>query len=193
MVFYSTKSTEKVFHLSHCKIRKRMNKEYEQHFASPEEARANGYRICNCCCSMGTRLRREQTAVNEFCQWNGVSCRLEDDQLHVSTPHSEWRIIINGKAKKLFLYHKNSYKKPEAIPSIVADFHSQAIRKESIIGYLQYIVEHDTFRLKEQRVFKKKKHAMRNLSRNTRKYQRGKTTAHFNANQLYSIMDDVLL
>ncbi len=193
MVFYSTKSTEKVFHLSHCSVRKRIQKVHERSFASPEEARAQGYRSCNCCCQMATKLRKEQAAINQFCQENGVSCHLEDGQLHVCTPHSKWRIIVNGKAHKLFLYHKNSFEKPEKIPSIVPGYHSQAIRKDSIEGYLQYIVEHDTFRIRERKIAKKKKHAMRNLRQNTWKYQRSKTTGRFSANQLYSIMDNVYI
>lgn len=191
MVFYSIKSKEKVFHLSHCKIRQRMKKEYEQHFATPEEAREHGYRLCNCCCPIGTRLRKEQVSVNQFCQENGISCRLEDGQLHIRTPHSKWRIIINGKAKKLFLYHKNSFEKRERIPSIVPGYHSQAIRCDNIIGYLKYIVEHDTFRLQERKIAKKKRHAYRNLRQNTWKYQKGRSTTRFSTNQLYSIMDDV--
>lgn len=191
MVFYSIKSTEKVFHLPHCKIRQRMNKEYEQHFDTPEEAREHGYRMCNCCSPVGSRLRKEQVAVNQFCQENGVSCRQEDGQLHIRTPHSKWRIIVNGKAKKLFLYHKNSYEKPERIPSIVPGYHSQAIRCDSIMGYLQYIVEHDTFRVRERKIAKKKKRAYHNLRKNTWKYQKGRGNARVSANQLYSVLDNV--
>ena len=119
MVFYSTKSNEKVFHLPHCNIARRIRKEYKKQFDSPEEARMAGYRMCNCCPLVGMRLRKEQKAVNQFCQENGVSCWLEDGQLHVHTPRSKWRIIVKGKANKLFLYHKNTYHKYEEIPSIV--------------------------------------------------------------------------
>ena len=103
MVFYSTKSNEKVFHLPHCKIARRIRKEYKKQFATPEEARLAGYRMCNCCSPVGMRLRKEQKAVNQFCQENGVSCWLEDGQLHVHTPRSKWRIIVNGKATQLVL------------------------------------------------------------------------------------------
>ena len=68
MVFYSTKSNEKVFHLPHCKIARRIRKEYKKQFATPEEARMAGYRMCNCCSLVGMRLRKEQKAVNQFCQ-----------------------------------------------------------------------------------------------------------------------------
>ena len=36
---------------------------------------------------------------------------IDDGQLHITTDNDDWRIIVNGNAKKLFLYHKNKYKK----------------------------------------------------------------------------------
>lgn len=193
MVFYSTKSNVKVFHLPHCKIARRIRKEYKKQFATPEEARSAGYRMCNCCSPVGMRLRKEQEAVNQFCQENGVSCWLEDGQLPVITPRSEWRIIINGKAKKLFFYHKNTYEKFEKIPSIVPGYHSQAARSETIVGYLEYIIQHDIYRRRQEKKAKQKANSMRNLRKNTHPYQRGSENRRYNANQLYSIMDDIHL
>lgn len=193
MVFYSTKSNEKVFHLPHCKIARRIRKEYKMQFSTPEEARMAGYRMCNCCSLVGMRLRKEQNAVNQFCQENGVSCWLEDGQLHVHTPRSKWRIIVNGKAHKLFLYHKNTYHKNEEIPSIVPGYHSQAIRSKTIVGYLEYIIDHDIYRRRQEKKAKQKADSMRNLRRNTHTYQRGTDNRRYNANQLYSIMDNIYL
>ena len=193
MVFYSIKSNEKVFHLSHCSIARRIHKEYKQHFDTPEDARLAGYRLCNCCSPVGMRLRKEQYAVNQFCQENGVSCWMDDGQLHVHTPRSKWRIIVNGKAKKLFLYHKNTYEKYEKIPSIVPGYHSQATRSDTIVGYLDYIIHHDAYRKRENEKIRKKANSMRNLRRNTRPYQRGTDNRRYSANQLYSIMDNIYL
>ena len=193
MVFYSIKSNEKVFHLSHCKIAHRIRKDYKRQFTTPEEARMAGYRMCNCCSIVGKRLRKEQAAVNRFCQENGVSCWLDDGQLRIITPKSKWRIIVNGKANKLFLYHKNSYKKPESIPSIIPGYHSQAIRCKTIVEYLDYIVQHDIFREKERKKASRKAESMRNLRRNARPYQRGTENRRFSRNQLHSILDNVYI
>ena len=193
MVFYSTKSNEKVFHLPHCKIARRIRKEYKMRFSAPEDARAAGYRMCNCCSIVGMRLRKEQNAVNRFCQENGVSCWLDDGQLHILTPMSEWRIIVSGKANNLFLYHKNTYEKYEKIPSIIPGFHSQATHSATIVGYLDYIVQHDTFRRRQKKKSKQKANDIRNLRKNTRHYQHGTDNRRFNANQLYSILDQINL
>lgn len=204
MVFYSIKSNEKVFHLPHCKVARRICKAYKRSFADPETARIAGYRMCSCCSPVGMRLRREQAAVSRFRRKNNMSCHLEDGQLHIITPKSEWRIIVSGKTNKLFLYHKNTYEKYEQIPSIVPGFHSQAIRSTTIVGYLDYIVRHDEFRSQQKKKAKKKansirnlqknkQHYQRNLRKNTQHYQRGTDNRRFNAGQLYSIMDRIYL
>ena len=118
---------------------------------------------------------------------------MEDGQLHVHTPRSKWRIIVNGKANKLFLYHKNTYHKNEEIPSIVPGYHSQATRSKTIVGYLEYIIQHDIYRRRQEKKAKQKADSMRNLRRNTRHYQRGTDNRRYNANQLYSIMDNIYL
>lgn len=193
MVFYSAKSGGKVFHLSHCKIVRRICKENKGQFADPEAARQAGYRMCSCCAPVGVRLRRERDAVCRFCQEKGLTCRMEDGQLHICTPKSEWRIIVGGKANKLFLYHKNTYDKRERVPSAVPGYHAQAFRCKTIMGYLDYIVQHDDFRIREEKKAKIRANSMRNLRRNTRPYQRGTGNRRYNANQLYSIMDDIQL
>lgn len=193
MVFYSTKSKEKVFHLPHCKIARRISHENKRQFSTPEEGRNAGYRMCNCCSVIGVKFRKEQKAVDEFCRKHDISCRLEDDQLHVRTPESRWRIIVSGKAKKIFLYHKNTYEKKEKIPSVVPGYHSQAIRCTTIVGYLEYIIDHDVYRRQQKKKARQKATSLRNLRRNTQPYRRGEDNRSYNANQLYSIMEDIYL
>lgn len=108
MVFYSVDSKKKVFHLPHCSFVRNMKPENRKNFNSPEEARANHYRQCNCCSPVGQRLRRERLAVTTLSQQNGASCFLHDGQLIVTTRMSKWKIIVTGKANKLTLYHRNT-------------------------------------------------------------------------------------
>lgn len=193
MVFYSVKSSEKIFHFSHCKNLRRVHKENKRSFGSAEAARQAGYRMCDCCSVVGVRLRKEKKAVNAYCHEHNVSYHLEDGQLHVHTNNGDWRIIVNGKSNRLFLYHINTYQKEEKIPSIIPGFHSQAIRYSTILEYLEYIVQHDAFRRREKKKSERKAKSMRELRRNTRQFHRGTDTRRFNANQLYSIMDGIYL
>lgn len=191
MVFYSIKSNEKVFHLPHCKIARRIRKQYKKKFATPEEARAAGYRMCNCCSPVGMRLRKEQKSVNQFCKENGVSCRLNDGQLHIRTSRSKWRIIVGGKENKLFLYHKNTYHKYIELPGIIQGYHSQNTRNKTIVGYLEYIVGHDAFRKQQDKKDKEKSKSVHKPRKITRPYHRSTDSLRYNANQLYSIMENI--
>ena len=197
MVFYSIKSSEKVFHMPNCSFLSRMKKENTRQFESPEEARAHGYRICNCCCRVGTQVRKERGAIQRFCQEKEVSCCLEDGQIHVRTPYSEWCIVDGNKSRKLILYHRNCFEKLDEEPSAIPGYHVQIVRKDtdrsSIMAHLQYIVEHDVFSIHREEARQKKKRALHNLRQNTWKYMRGKTTARFSANQLYSILEDACI
>lgn len=192
MVIYSAKSNEKIFHLPHCNIIRRIQKPYREQFDTQEEARLAGYRMCNCCSPIGGRLRKERQAINHFCQKSGASCRLEDNQLHIVTLRSEWKVVI-GHAKKLLLYHKNTHENAEKTPSIISGYHLQAVRRQTISGYLDYIVQHDTFWEQQVKKARQKAESMNRLRKNTRSYQRGQDHRHFNANQLYSILDNVYL
>lgn len=193
MVYASIKSREKVFHLPHCKIHTRINRDYRISFDTPDQARAAGYRMCNCCSSMGLRLHKEQKAVDAFCEKNDLRYLLWDGDLMIQAPNSDWKIIINGKGKKLFLYHKNKFRSPSDDKSMIPGYHSQAIRQETILGYLQYIVSHDDFRQKQTKARERQRNSKRDLRRNTSHIQRGKTNRKYSANQLYSILDSLSL
>lgn len=95
--------------------------------------------------------------------------------------------------KKMFLYHKNKFRSPSDDESMVPGYHSQAARQKTILGYLQYIVAHDNFRLKEAQTRERSRNSKRDLRRNTNHIQRGKTNRKYSANQLYSILDSLSL
>ncbi len=186
MVFYSIKSNEKVFHQPHCIIRSRIQKANQRMFETHEIAREHGYRQCNCCSRVGMKLKKEQKEVNQFCQENGIAYHLEDGLLHIRTTNSKWCILTNGKAGHIFLYHKNTIHKDSKYPSILPGYHSQAVRSETILGYLKYIVGHDDFRVQE----KKKEAQKRDFRRSAWKLQRDDSKRSYNAGQLYSLLQD---
>lgn len=151
------------------------------------------HRMCNCCSSMGMRLRKEQKEIDTFCEKNKLKYLLWDGDLMIKAPTSDWKIIINGRDKKMFLYHKNKFRSPSDDESMVPGYHSQAARQKTILGYLQYIVAHDNFRLKEAQTRERSRNSKRDLRRNTNHIQRGKTNRKYSANQLYSILDSLSL
>lgn len=147
-LIYSANSHRKIVHLSHCKIIQRIPKSSRRTFDSLEEAQEHGYRLCNCCPSISGKYRKERRQVNDFCKDNGFTFKLLDGTIHVISRHDCWRIIVNGNNKSLFLYHKNTGKRyhKEPNPSIIPGFHSQSFRSKTILGYLEYIASHDSYR-----------------------------------------------
>lgn len=148
VLYYSVHSHRKVVHLSHCRILHRIPKESRRSFNSLEEAQRHGYRLCNCCPPAAQKYRKERKPVNEFCRKAGFVLKLKDGAIHIISRHDCWRIITCGKSNKLFLYHKNTSRRygKNPHPSIIPGYHSQAVRSDTILRYLEYIDSHDRYR-----------------------------------------------
>lgn len=157
MVFYSVNSRKKVFHLPHCSHVRNMKPEHRRTFDSPEEARKNRYIHCRCCSPVGQRLQKERVRVEQFCQEHGAIVYLHDGQLVITTPRSKWKIVAAGKANKLALFHWNTRGIEDPL-SPFPNYHRQKVHKDTIVEYLEDIVEHDYFRMRSplQPVSKKK-------------------------------------
>ena len=147
-LIYSAKSHRKIVHLPNCKILEHISKENLRSFKNFEEAKAHGYRLCNCCSSIVQKYRKEKRKVKDYCRDHGFIFKLQDEAIHVISKHDCWQMITSGNRNNLFLYHKNTairrYK--EKNPSIIPGYHSQAFRSETIMGYLEYISSHDGYR-----------------------------------------------
>lgn len=96
--------------------------------------------------------------MKAFAAQNGLSFYLADGVLIILTPYSKWKIIIKGSNKRIYLYHKNTLGKEEQEP-LIPGYHHQAVRRGSIMGYLEYIIEHDRYRLNNPVHIKRKKKA----------------------------------
>ena len=185
MVFYSVNSKDRVFHLTDCVVNRRIKRENRRQFDTPEVAREAGLRMCNLCAPMGRKLKKELPEIEQFSNNHGIEYQLWDNVLHITSRCGEWAIIMVGKRKIIFLYHKNSRRTKSSRSSVVPGYHSQAVRADTILGYMQYIAAHDAYR--EAQIRDKSKR--RELRRNTYPYQRGRDNRHFGANQLYSLLN----
>ena len=60
---------------------------------------------------------------------------------------SKWKITLDENYK-IVLYHKNDFTTNKDHLSVISGYHLQGdVLKDSIIAYLQYIVDHDYFRM----------------------------------------------
>lgn len=185
MVFYSINSKERVFHLTDCVVNRRIKRENRRQYDTPEQAREAGLRMCNRCAPMGRKLQKELAEIQNFAKDHKMTYQLCDNALYITSQFGEWVIIMVGKRKTIFLYHKNLRPVKSSRASVVPGYHSQAVRADSILGYMQYIAAHDAYR--EAQIQEKRKR--RELRWNAYPYQRGSGNKHFGANQLYSLLD----
>ncbi len=189
MVFFSTKSRQKVYHQPHCIVRKRINRVYEKRYPSPETAQENGYHMCNYCSLAGMMLRKEKSELDSFCQEKNIAYHLQEGMLYFSTENSDWIVTETGSPRRIQLYHKNTLEKLEETPSAVPGYHPQNAHVKTLMEVLWYIVGHDNYREKEIVKAKEKRKKMHNIRNSTWKYQKGKGRAKISSNQLYSLLD----
>lgn len=148
MLLYQKKSSRKIVHYSGCRYLKEHMDDNRGTFNTIVEAHSAGYRLCKCCSPIAQHYREERKQILQFCAEAGLSCYQTDGSVKVATPRSQWKIITSGRKNLLFLYHRNTnpYWKDDGQVSIVPGYHSQAVRKNSIVDYLKYIIEHDAYR-----------------------------------------------
>ncbi len=147
MMFYSKKSKNKVIHHCHCYYFRHMDHNSIGKFETIEEARGAGYHLCKCCAPMGKYYRKEYYNMKGYVTKNALIVEYMDGEIVIQTPYSNWKIIVNGQKNHIFLYHKNTYMKRHDKRSLVPGYHSQSVRRNTLMDYLKYIVEHDAYRL----------------------------------------------
>ncbi len=151
MYCYSSNSRDKIIHMTSCRYCRNIKTKF--YFDNLDFAKGRGYRFCRYCSPIAKYYWKEETEIANFSFNNGISCAMVSDYILVNTPYSRWKIIVAGKKKQMFLYHRNSHDiKPKHDKTgidynLAPGYHSQRFRSDTIIGYLNYIVEHDGYRL----------------------------------------------
>ena len=143
MFVASKKGSVKILHNQQCFYGKRIRPEDRQLFYTVEEGEKAGYHSCKYCSAIGWHYRKEATKIKQFCEENKIFLQHESREIHVQTPLSRWKIVWNGKKGRIFLYHKNVFRRFMEEKEEVPGYHRQPVTKSSIYGYLKYIVLHD--------------------------------------------------
>ena len=143
MFVASKKGSVKILHNQQCFYRKRIRPEDRQLFYTVEEGEKAGYCSCKYCSVIGWHYRKEATKIKQFCEENKIFLQHESREIHVQTPISHWKIVWNEKKGRIFLYHKNVFRRFMEEKEEVPGYHRQPVTKSSIYGYLKYIVIHD--------------------------------------------------
>ena len=143
MFVASKKGSVKILHNQQCFYGKRIRPEDRQLFYTVEEGEKAGYHSCKYCSAIGRHYRKEATKIKQFCEENKIFLQHESRDIHVQTPLSHWKIVWNEKKGRIFLYHKNVFRRFMEEKEEVPGYHRQPVTKNSIYDYLKYIVLHD--------------------------------------------------
>ncbi len=146
MCYICGKSNNKIVHTIECRYVKMMPKKNKQYFNSWEDASEAGYVQCRRCSRIYKYLNKEEKQMKEYCRSNGVYYYFNpsDGALDIISMSGKCKIIVNGRKHYIWLYHKNNsgVKYGDFVPG----YHSQKIRSNTLMGYMNYIVEHDIYR-----------------------------------------------
>ena len=83
----------------------------------------------------------------EYCRKNGLSFWRSSRFISICSTRSEWRIALD-KNDRIVLYHKNDFKTDKDHLSEIKGYHFQGdVHHDSIVKYMEYIVDHDYFRM----------------------------------------------
>ena len=145
MSYYASK-TGKIVHTDACRYVHMIPAKKMRVFNIYEQAASAGYVRCKYCCQMRKYWGKDRKELAEFCESNGISYEFNRAEgcVDVKSKQSKWKIIVYGKNHSLFLYHKDVWKNKK--PKFINGYHSQKVRENSILGYMQYIAGHDSFR-----------------------------------------------
>ena len=145
MFYYSVNSKEKVVHYEGCHHVKNIKKENLKSFDGIKDVRNSKYRICSCCSPITVHLKKEQEALEKYCLENGLLYILHKGNLYIRTYRSEWKILASDDKNVLELHHENSFKKEH--DNSVKGYHKQNFTSDSVLGYFEYISNHDYYRM----------------------------------------------
>lgn len=171
MYYYCKNSRKKIIHSIECFHVHHTEIDNIGWFESLPEAYEQGYRLCKHCNPLIKHYKREDDAIVDFCRKNGLSVHLGNKCIFISSIRSKWKIALDKK-NRIVLYHKNDFKTDKDHLSEISGYHLQGdARRKSIVEYLQYIVDHDYYRMLNPVYIPKKKKESPPPRKGTRRYK----------------------
>ncbi len=145
MFYYSVNSKKKIVHFKGCHHLKNIKAKNLKSFENVYDVRKSEYRICSCCSPVLKQLRKEKSELLKYSMENGLSFFVQKGDLHICTHHSNWKVLVSNNESILELHHKNNYEKEYR--DSVRGYHKQNYISDSILGYLEYINNHENYRM----------------------------------------------
>ena len=157
MRIISRKSSDMVYHRAECRYVKRIRKKNRIQMRW-EDAEWKGYRPCRYCNGIEFLYKLEKEAIERYAEQFNLNVDLRDRKIYVRTEVGCWKIIYKYRDQRFILLHRNYVKGRIALEDVEkAPFHRQGDMSEagSIMKYLKYIKEHDEFKQKAPKDYRK--------------------------------------
>lgn len=147
MFYYSTNAKKIILHFKKCQHVKAIKKENLATVPSVVEAQKQGIgiSICKCCSTLGKEYHKNQKEIFDFAYKNGIRCYMIKGTMRVDTVSEKWLIVPLSNKESYELHHKNKFDtdRCDSIPG----YHNQHFGSSSILEMLQYISEHEWYRM----------------------------------------------
>ncbi len=171
MYYYSKKGENKILHTIECFHIHYTDISDIGWFETLSEAYRQGYRLCKHCNPLFKHYKKEIHGIIEYCRKNGLSVHLENKNIFIRSIRSRWKITLDQK-NRIVLYHKNDFHTNRDHLSEISGYHLQGdAHRSSIVEYLEYIVEHDYFRMLNPIHMPKKKKNSPPPKKGTKRYK----------------------
>lgn len=171
MYYYNKKSKVKIVHTDKCFHISNDHHKDIGYFETLHEAYDQGYRFCKHCNPMQKQYYKERDEILTISAKKGLSVYSGNRYISVTSVVSKWKITLDNQ-KRMVLYHKNEFETPTDCTSQVLGYHLQGdVKKTSIVSYLNYIIEHDYFRMMHPINIPKKKKESPPPRKGTRRYK----------------------
>ncbi len=172
MYYYCKNSRKKIVHLTECFHIHNAEIDSIGWFETLREAYEHGYRLCKHCSPLVKHYKREDDEITEFCRKNGLIVYLGNKCISICSTRSKWKLALD-KNNRIVLYHKNDFTTNKDCLSEISGYHLQGdARRKSIVDYLQYIIEHDYYRMLNPVYIPNKKKESPPPRKGTKRYKR---------------------
>lgn len=147
MYYFRENGSQKILHTGTCRYKAAIRADRLGTAANVNEAVAAGYRFCKCCDPLGRKFQIERQEMLDYLQQHGLSVYRHRRGVGVATPRSRWMIVYADNKVGTTLYHRNELHPKGDAEGPYPGYHVQKVCCADLRGYLEYIVEHDYYRM----------------------------------------------
>lgn len=147
MYAYNKNNKRKIAHSTDCRFIQGIDKRDLGFFKTRYDVVKSGFRLCKCCTHTARLYRKQRFRFLKECKKLGYTASFYNDVIEITTPFSKYKIFSKKNKNTFILYHKNSIYSIKNEPSVIPGYHSQNFRSKDLLLILDYIKQHDRYRI----------------------------------------------